>query len=464
MKTRNKKSRRSFIKKIAGSAVAVSGLTTLAVKAGKPMPERIEVKKYSANDKVRVAAIGMGIMGFNNCYTTVQVPGVELVAVCDLYNGHFKRAKDDFGDHLFTTRDYKEILAKDDIDAVIIATPDHWHDHISIEAMKSGKAVYCEKPMVHHIEEGRAVIDTEKKTGMVFQVGSQRVSSIVYHKAAEIYKSGAIGQLVLVETNNDRQSALGAWQYAIPPDASPNTIDWDRFIGDAPGHSFNPVRFFRWRNYQDYGTGVAGDLFVHLFSGLHVVLNSLGPDRIFATGGLRYWKDGRDVPDVMLAVVDYPETSSHPAFNLQIRVNFVDGGGGGSLLKLVGAEGTMVIRGNSIFVTKNKMPDAPGYGGWDTYNTFPEAVQLGFRKQYESKYSEKRATMLEPEELVYSAPKGYTSELDHHSNFYNAIRTGTSVVENAEFGMRACGPPLATNLSYFENRIVHWDPVKMKVN
>ena len=112
MKTRNKKSRRSFIKKIAGSAVAVSGLTTLAVKAGKPMPERIEVKKYSANDKVRVAAIGMGIMGFNNCYTTIQVPGVELVAVCDIYNGHFKRAKDDFGDHLFTTRDIKKFLPK----------------------------------------------------------------------------------------------------------------------------------------------------------------------------------------------------------------------------------------------------------------------------------------------------------------------------------------------------------------
>src|SRR5690606_28954230 len=160
---------------------------------------------------------------------------------------------------------------------------DHWHDRISIDAMNEGKHVYCEKPMVHKLEEGEAVIATQKKTGKVFQVGSQFVSSIITDKARELMASKVIGDLVLVETWNDRQSGLGAWQYSIPRDASKATVDWDNFIGDAPKVPFDPVRFFRWRNYQDYGTGIAGDLFVHLFSRLHAVTQSNGPNRSFAT-------------------------------------------------------------------------------------------------------------------------------------------------------------------------------------
>lgn len=120
-------------------------------------------------------------------------------------------------------------------------------------------------------------------------------------------------------------TALGAWQYAIPPDASEQNIDWDRFLGSAPERPFEPIRLFRWRNYRDYGTGVAGDLFVHLFSRLHTVVDSIGPSLVFAAGGLRYWKDGRDVPDVMLAVVDYPASASHPAITFSLRVNLKSG-------------------------------------------------------------------------------------------------------------------------------------------
>lgn len=126
----------------------------------------------------------------------------------------------------------------------------------------------------------------------------------------------------------DRHSANGAWQYSIPTDANANTVDWENFQGDAPKRPYDPIRFFRWRNYQDYGTGVAGDLFVHLFSALHAVTSSKGPNRILATGGLRYWKDGRDVPDVIMGLYDYPATKEHSAFNLQMRVNFVDGSEG----------------------------------------------------------------------------------------------------------------------------------------
>ena len=120
--------------------------------------------------------------------------------------------------------------------------------------------MYCEKPMVHKLDEGAAVIETQKKTGKVMQIGSQGVSSIVTEKAREIYESGVIGELVLVETWNDRQGRSGAWQYSIPTDANAGTVDWDKFLGDAPKVAYDPVRFFRWRNYQDYGTGIAGDL------------------------------------------------------------------------------------------------------------------------------------------------------------------------------------------------------------
>src|SRR5256714_7069167 len=283
-------------------------------------------KRVSANDHTQMAIIGLGGMGTGDVKSSLAQPGVKLVAVADVYDGRREHAREVFGSHLFTTRDYREVLARSDVDAVIIATPDHWHSQISIDAMNAGKDVYCEKPMVQHIDDGKPVIAAKEKTGRIMQVGSQRVSSIVYQKAKDLLKGGAIGELNMVEAWWDRNSAIGALQYSIPPDASPQTIDWDRFLGRAPKVPFDPKRLFRWRNYRDYGTGVDGDLFVHLFSGMHFVTGSIGPVRVYAAGGLRFWKDGRDVPDVLLGLYDYPQTARHPAFNLALRVNFVDGG------------------------------------------------------------------------------------------------------------------------------------------
>ncbi len=459
----NPRSRRNFIKKTASTGLMAASLPALI--QARPSKEYLLSDRQRENkqfDTIRLGAIGMGIMGFNNVKTALRIPGAELVAVADLYDGRLESSKENFGKHLVTTRDYRELLDRDDIDAIIVSTSDHWHDRMSIEAMEKGKAVYCEKPMVHKIEEGAAVIATEQKTGQVFQVGSQRVSSILQEKAAELYKSGAIGQLVMAETYEDRFSRNGAWQYSIPTDASEKTVDWGAFIGDAPKRSYDAKRFFRWRNYQDYGTGVAGDLFVHLFSGLHVTLNSLGPGRIYAAGGLRFFDDGRDVPDVMLAIVDYDQTETHSAFNLQIRVNFVDSSGGGSLLKLVGTEGTMILGWNDIKIKKNKIPDAPGFGGWDSYETFTEAQKKDYKKWYKATYPAKNE-MSEPGERIYKTPNGYSSHLDHWTNFFESMREGKKVVEDASFGLRAAGPSLATNVSFFEKRSVGWDPVKMKL-
>src|SRR6267142_2470948 len=317
MDSTGRTSRRDFIKLTTAATVAAATSTTILAADEARHPERV-----SPSDKIRLGLIGAGGQGMGDTREALKVPGVELVAVADLYDGRLTRAKEIWGNQLFTTRDYREVLARSDIDAVVIATPDHWHMRISNDAMKAGKDVYCEKPMVQSLEQGKQVIETAQQTNRIFQVGSQRVSSIVYKKAKDLLASGAIGELNLVECWWDRSSAIGAWQYSIPPDASPATVDWDRFLGRAPKRPFEPVRLFRWRNYQDYGTGVAGDLFVHLFSGIHLVCGSNGPTRIMATGGLRYWKDGRDVPDVMLALLDYPKTETHPDFTLALRVNF----------------------------------------------------------------------------------------------------------------------------------------------
>jgi predicted dehydrogenase len=439
--------RRQFLGTTAAGAFAAQSLSAQSS------------KKFSPNDKIQIALIGAGGMGSGDVVSSLANPGVELVAVADVYDGRLTRAKERWGNNVFTTRDYREVLARPDVDAIIVGTPDHWHSKISIDAMNAGKDVYCEKPMVQRIEDGRGVVDAQKQTGRILQVGSQRVSSIVYQKAKDLLKQGSIGQLNMVEAWWDRNSAIGAWQYSLPLDATPEHIDWDRFLGRAPKVPFEPVRLFRWRNYRDYGTGVAGDLFVHLFSGMHFITGSLGPTRVFATGGLRFWKDGRDVPDVMLGLYEYPETANHPAFNLALRVNFVSGAGESSGFRFVGSEGIMTV-GNGVTVSKQPRETEPGY----TIDTFSEAMQKEFVKAYREKYPKQRATAdaIRPQaEEKYNPPHGYSDHLDHHRVFLEAVRNRSAVVEDAVFGFRAAGPALLSNLSYFEKRACNWDPETM---
>jgi predicted dehydrogenase len=415
----------------------------------------------SANDKIQIALIGCGGMGQGDAHSSVATGLTKLVAACDCYDGRLERMREEHGSDIFTTRDYHQILAHKDIDAVIVGTPDHWHRQISIDALKAGKDVYCEKPMVQHVDDGLPVIEAYQHSGRIMQVGSQRVSSIVYKKAQEVFQSGVLGKLNMVEAWWDRDSAVGAWEYAIPGDASTETCDWPQFEGRAPKTEFDPKRFFRWRCYRDYGTGVAGDLFVHLFSGLHFITSSIGPTRVFATGGLHYWKDGRDVPDLFYGVYDYPETATHPAFNLVLRVNFAAGAPDSQGFRFIGSEAIMTVDPN-VTVTACAPEREPGYG----IGTFDKDEQEKFLKQYHAKYPEVKAApsnMKKSDVLTYDPPRGYSDHLDHHLNFANAIRSRKPVVEDPTFGFRAAGPAVLSNLSYFENRVVEWDPATMKV-
>jgi len=420
-----------------------------------PLQRSLQRKaRYSANDQVQLALIGAGGMGNADMQTALRIPGVRMVAACDLYDGRLAQCKEVYGPDIFTTRDYREILQRDDIDGVIIGTPDHWHKQISVDALMSGKAVYCEKPMVHQVAEGMEVVNAQRKSGKTFQVGSQGMSSLGNEKARELLAAGAIGTLNYAEGFWARNSPLGAWQYPIPDDASPQTVDWDRYLSNTTNRPFDPLRFFRWRNYRDYGTGVSGDLFVHLFSSLHFITNSKGPNKIQATGGLRYWKDGREVPDVLLGMFDYPETEEHPPFNLSLRVNFVDGTSGSTYLRLVGSEGAMDVKWREVVLRKNEAVDP---------NADPFLAQKGAEKgQAVPAYQRKK--IKGPQEIVYQAEDDYLgAHYDHLYNFIQGIRTGKQVAEDAVFGFRAAAPALLCNDSYFDRKIINWDPDKMKI-
>ena len=430
--------RREFLR-IAGTT---AGATTILARTSPALAT--QDKPVSPNDRIRIALLGGGGMGQGDMETALKVPGVELVAVADVYDGRFDECRKRFGSSIQTTRDYREVLARSDVDAVVVATPDHWHERMTIEALEAKKDVYCEKPMMHSILEGIRMLEAQKTTGRILQVGSQCVSSLVYEKARELFASGVLGQVNLVEGWNNRNSVMGALHWPVPKEATPQTVDWDRFLGSAPKRPFEPARLFRWRLYDDYGTGITGDLFVHLFSGMHLVTGAAGPSRVFCSGGLRYWTDGREIPDVMIAVFDYPARGATPAFNLTLKVNFVDGGvsneWGDAGFRFVGSEGVMELAGSGVTVARRP----PLSKDWDA----PAGRELN---------------LTEATRHTHRAPDGYDDRLDHFRNFFAAVRSRKPVVEDALFGLRAAAPALLCNLSYEKQRPVAWDADAFKV-
>lgn len=462
-------SRRSFLKSAAASSAATAIATTALAQNQNASELKRTVEPPPAtgpNDRIRIATIGMGIIGFIDTDTALKVPGVELVAASDLYEGRRIHAKEVYGDRVDTYVDYREILARKDVDAVLICVPDHWHAKMSIDAMRAGKAVYCEKPMVRTVEEGPAVIAAQKETNAIFQVGSQYASSILSDKVRDLIRQGAIGKVNAIEARYNRNSALGAWQYTLPTDASPQTVDWDRFLGSSPKREFDPIRFFRWRNYWDYGTAVAGDLFVHLLTGIHHATGSLGPNRIAAMGGQRYWKDGRDVYDVIMSLLDYPETDAHPSFTLSLQTDFEDGGGGQTLFRYVGSDGAINVSFTELTLSHVGIESQTAdqvLKGYNSVRTFSKAQQEAVAAKYKAEHPgpEARRARKQPERFV--VPRGYDERFDHFVNFFNSVRHKTPVYEDATFGFRAAAPALLCNDSYRQGKSFGWDPMAMKI-
>jgi predicted dehydrogenase len=413
----------------------------------------------SHNDKIQFALIGAGGMGTGDAQDCLAAGGTRIAGVCDIYDGRLERAKERWGADLFTTRDHREILAKKEIDAVIVATPDHWHCEIAADALLAGKDVYVEKPMVHKIRECALLRTAESRSGRILQVGSQYASAMVFQKAQQLLQQGALGELNFVEAWLDRNTALGAWQYSLPgADATPERIDWDRFLGNAPRRPFEPVRLFRWRNYKDYGTGVAGDLFVHLLTGLHVATGQLGPSRIYATGGVRYWKDGRDAQDVVLALMDYP------GFTFALRVNLASGAAPPEQfgLKFAGSEGTMEVTMSGLTLSRTPREAEPGL----TLGSFSKSDQKRIVEEYRKRYPAQRPTSdgMRPEGSErFTPPRSHNAHLEHMRNWVEAVRTRKAFFEDATFGSRTAGPSLAVNLSLERQAPVEWDPRSMQL-
>lgn len=242
---------------------------------------------------------------------------IEISAVCDIFSVYAKRAQEtganikregrggkvDKQPIIYNT--YKELLEDKNVDAVVIATPDHWHARITIDAARAGKHVYCEKPMSWSVEETYKARKAIRETGVVFQLGHQNRQTEAYFKAREAIDNDVLGKVNLIEVTTNRNTPNGAWVYPIHPDANEKTIDWNQFLGQAPYHEFSLERFFRWRCWWDYSTGLSGDLLTHEYDAMNQVLGFGIPDSAVSSGGIYHFKDGRTVPDVLHTVFEF---------------------------------------------------------------------------------------------------------------------------------------------------------------
>ena len=408
-----------------------------------------------SGNTIRFASIGTGVRGCELLAASLRVPGVECVAVSDLWEGRLTAAQQTLKKQVATTRNYKEILDRKDIDAIIVACTDHQHRRVVVDACNAGKDVYCEKPLSHTVEDGFAILAAAQKNNRIMQVGSQRVSSILYEKARQIYASGKLGQVCCIEAYWERNSASGAWVYPIPPDVNDQNIDWKEYLVGAPSIPFDPVQFFRWRCFTAYGEGLGGDLFVHLISGIMFITGTnTVPTRAQSTGGLYRWKDGRQFPDLIETFYDYPD------FRVYMRCNLNNDGS--EFIGFYGTEGTMIIRDSTLtFSPQNTAPEMEGYStkGW------PEDL----RKQYEENWEKDHppaapfASKLTDEVEEYVPPKGYNDTVDHEANFFNAVRSRKPCVENEVFGNNAALGCHLANYSYFNKRPAMWDASAKKI-
>lgn len=427
-------SRRNFLTR-GGAAVVYS------LAAARPKRARAA----ASNDQLGVGFIGSGIRGTQLIDDFRANPAVRCVAVTDLYDGCLARAKEQLGPGIVTGKDYRRVLDNKDIDAVVIATPDHLHRRITLDALSAGKHIYVEKPLTWSIEEGSEIIAAEKASGKVLQVGSQGKTSPLTAKAREIIKSGALGQVTMVRMANHRNTAMGAWKYEVPPDASPQTIDWTRFLGDRAARKFDARAFFQWRCWWEFSGGVATDLFVHLLTWLHEVMDVPAPSSVVSQGGLYFWKDGRDVPDVMNSVFEYDGFVADMYVHL---ANTHQTGG----TEILGTKASLAVeRDQLVFYPE---PTDHGVQGYGTLH-WPKAARARYfeSKGYtpEGRPREPHPAPKEPEEIkIERGPS-------HADHFIASVRERKPSKENALEGHLAAGAGHLANLAYRRGKKMRWD-------
>jgi len=435
----NSFSRRKFL-----GAGAVAGVSLAAKNILLDSP--LYAQSTAANNRVRFGIIGVGMQGNGLLNNSIQLPGIECTAACDLYDGRLSLAKEIAGPDLKTTRRYQELLDDKEIDCIIAAVPDHWHKKIVVDAVSAGKDVYCEKPMSHSAADGVEMVAATKKSGRIVQVGSQRVSSVLMTKAKELIAQDTLGDLMMVEATLGRNTPSGAWQYPPPPDLSPQTLDWDTWIGSAPKHAFDPILFARWRCWKEYGTGVAGDLLVHLMSGfMYMTGFNQPPDRAMSSGGILRWKDGRNMPDVLTTLFEFKGSPIYMRINLGTETQ--EG------YRFMGSKGIMDVNHNGVTFTSQS--------GVDTNLIwYAASYSKPLREQYAKQWHEENDMVLAKqaggETVTYQGPP-YDDTKPHLWNFFEAVRTRKPVVEDVVFGHHAALACHMANESYFRKSAVYWD-------
>jgi len=450
---RKRISRRSFMGRAAGVTGGVLAANAIRLEAS--APAGIPARSTPASDTVRFGIVGVGMRGAGLLRTAISLPGVECVAACELYTSRQELAKQIVGKPIQITKRYQDLLDNKEIDCIIAPVPDHWHQRIVLDCCQAGKDVYVEKPMTHEVQQGFPMIEAARTHNRIVQVGSQEPSSVIYQKARELLRQGVIGDVCLVESSLGRNSACGAWDYTIPPNLSPETVDWETWLGPAPKIPFSKERFTRWRCWQDYGEGISGDLFIHSLTGIHYAMDITAPPKRAATmGGLFRWNDGRDVPDVMTTVYEYPKFRA----TLRVTLNTDED----EIYRFMGTRGILEVHGieNPSGFTiwpqdgKNHSPCTPAW---------PAEMASAYARKWHAEHDPAPGTAKPIEATGYYAPPGYDSTREHLWNFFQSVKTRQPSIEGAEFCNNAAIACHMANFSYFKNAIAVWDAAGRKL-
>ena len=436
-------SRRAFLRTTAGVAGAslVAGENFL-----KPEYMLASDQAVAASDRIRFGIVGVGMEGSSLLATAIQLQGVQCVAAADLYDARHVLSKEIAGSQIRTTRRYQELLDAKDIDAIIVAVPDHWHKQVVVDALAAGKDVYCEKPTSHTPAHGLAMVAAAKKTDRIVQIGAQRTSSVLCAKAKELLAQGVIGDMNLIEATYGRNDPNGAWEYPIPPGISPENLDWETWQGTAPKKAFDPYAFARWRCWKEYGTGVAGDLLVHLISGM---MFSLGinefPKRVSAFGGIYRWKDGRNMPDVHPVLFEYDNVPVYMRLSLGCESTEVT--------RFQGSKGSLELREFSVtFVPQPGVDTSPSYYS----SSFPAAARDAYVKKWHAEHDPVPGKEPAPESITFNGDD-YDDLKPHLWKFFESVRSRKPLVQDAVFGHNAALGCHLANESYFRKAPVYWD-------
>jgi len=441
--------RRQFMQKSLVGAAAAPLVTHVLGHEAEAFAQAV-----SPTDRIQVGLIGVGarcLQGSGLLEAAVAVPGVEVIGVCDAYKGRVARALQNLGGKAKDYGDYRTLLADKSIDAVVIAVPDHWHKPMALEAFAAGKDVYLEKPMTLDIDEGPEMYAAAEKAGRILQIGSQGISSKLQETAREIIKSGKLGQINLVRASFDRNSESGAWLYPIPPDADPKTVNWDAFVGPAPKRPFSLERFFRWRCFWDYSGGISTDLFVHLMTTIHYVMDATVPETVVATAANYRHQKTHEVPDTLNASVVYGKEN----FSVSLSGTFNSSSSGESGFAILGNEGSLVFRDDRMVFTPEHIVEG---NGW-IVSSWPSELEKAYWADPEVQKKEMPNTW--PSQMWGRGESwsevGPDSTYTHMGRFFDSVRTRRPSVEDGRRGHHAAAVAHMVNESIKRKAPVTWD-------